>query len=131
LRGDGSADASAVREACADGADCALDLVGRADSAGGTLAALAALRRGGRLVLMGSMTVPLPVDYAQLLRSGREILGNFMYPRTAPAALLAMTAGGQLDLAQIPVITHPLSALETAMDEAAAPAAPLVVITPG
>ena len=131
LQGDGNADASALREACAAGADCALDLVGRADSADGTLAALAALRRGGRLVLMGSMTVPLPVDYAQLLRSGREILGNFMYPRTAPAALLAMTAGGQLDLAQIPVITHPLSALETAMDEAAAPGAPLVVITPG
>jgi alcohol dehydrogenase len=130
LQGDAEPDAGALREAAGGAADCALDLVGRAGSADGTLAALAALRRGGRLVLMGSMTVPLPVDYAQLLRSGREILGNFMYPRMAPAALLAMTAAGQLDLARIPVTTRPLPDLRTAMGEAATPAAPLVVITP-
>ncbi|MEP7023392.1 MAG: zinc-binding dehydrogenase [Actinomycetota bacterium] len=130
LQGNAKSDADALREAAAGGADCALDLVGRADTADGTLASLAALRRGGRLVLMGSMTVPLPLDYAGLLRYGREILGNFMYPRTAPAALLAMAAAGQLDLGHIPVTTHPLSALKTAMDEAAAPGAPLVVLTP-
>lgn len=127
LTGDVRRDAGALREAACGGAHCALDMIGRADSADGTLAAL---RRGGRLVLMGSMTVPLPVDYAQLLRSGLEILGNFMYPRWAAARLLDLVAAGQLALDRIPVTTHPLSALTAAMEQAETPGAPLVVITP-
>jgi alcohol dehydrogenase len=64
MTGDAAADTRALRDA-AGTPDCALDMVGRANSADGTLATLHALGRGGRLVLMGSMTVPLPVDYAR------------------------------------------------------------------
>jgi alcohol dehydrogenase len=131
LTGDATADGSALRDAADGGAHIALDLVGRANSADGTLAALGALRRGGRLVLMGSMTVPLSLDYAHLLRTGKEVLGTFMYPREAPARLLALTAAGQLDLGQIPLVSRPLADLLRAMDEAAAPGAPLVVMTSG
>lgn len=42
-----------------------LDTVGGATDPSATLAALNALRRNGRLVLMGSMTVDLPVSYMQ------------------------------------------------------------------
>src|SRR5205814_9267176 len=109
--------------------DCALDMIGRADSADGTLATLNALRRGGRMVLMGSMKVPLPIDYAQLPRSGKEILGNFMYPAQAPRRLLQLVASGQPDLAHIPVTTLPLAELPAAMRRAEEPGAPLVVMT--
>ena len=78
---------------------------------------------------MGSMTVPLPLDYAQLLRTGREILGNFMYPRQAPRLLLQLAASGQLDLERIPVVTQPLAQLPDAMRRAEQPGAPLVVLT--
>jgi alcohol dehydrogenase len=127
MTGDAAADTHALRDA-AGPPDCALDMVGRANSADGTLATLHRLGRGGRLVLMGSMTVPLPVDYAQLLRAGREILGNFMYPSVAPRLLLQLAASGQLALDRIPVDVLPLAELPEAMRRADQPGAPLVVI---
>lgn len=79
MTGDPDIDAAAVGVV-----DMGLDLVGQASSASGTLAVLKALRRGGRLVLMGSMTVPLPVDYSMLIRGNKDILGAYMYPPQAP-----------------------------------------------
>ena len=73
--------------------------------------------------------MPLPIDYAQLLRSGKEILGNFMYPPQAPRRLLQLAASGQLDLERIPVTTLPLAELPAAMRRAEQPGAPLVVMT--
>ena len=128
MTGDIDDDARALRDA-AGPTDCALDMIGRAGTAHGTLATLNSLRRGGRLVLMGNMTVPLPRDYAQLLRTGREILGNLMYPRQAPRLLLQLAASGQLDLERIPVVTQPLAQLPDAMRRAEQPGAPLVVLT--
>jgi alcohol dehydrogenase len=128
MTGDAEADTRALREA-AGPPDCALDMIGRAGSADGTLATLNALRRGGRMVLMGSMTVPLPIDYAGVLRSGKEILGNFMYPMEAPRRLLRLVASGALDLEPIPVTTLPLAELPAAMRRAEEPGAPLVVMT--
>ena len=127
MTGDIDVDARALR-AAAGPADCALDMIGRADSAAGTLAVLGSLRRGGRLVLMGSMTVTLPLDYTQLLRTGGEIIGNFMYPRWAPSRLLQLVAAGQLDLERIPIATQPLAELPTAMRQAEKPGAPLIVM---
>lgn len=43
------------------------------------LASLRSLNRGGRLILMGTMTVPLPVSYVEMMFNGREIIGQFMY----------------------------------------------------
>jgi alcohol dehydrogenase len=112
------------------GADCALDMVGDADTPDATLATLAALRRGGRLVLMGSMSVPLPVDYTDLMISRREIIGNFMYPPDAPARLMQLAASGQLNLDRIDIACYPLADLPTAMDHAAERGAPLVTVAP-
>ena len=110
--------------------DMALDMIGRASTSDGTVAALTALRRGGRMVLMGSMTVPLPIDYSMLIRNGKEVIGAYMYPPEAPNALLALAASGQLDLTLIETMTFPFSELVPAMDRAAGPDAPLVVMTP-
>lgn len=125
MTGDPDIDAAAVGVV-----DLGLDLVGQASSASGTLAVLKALRRGGRLVLMGSMTVPLPVDYSMLIRGNKDILGAYMYPPQAPTELLRLTAAGLLDLSRIDVETFGLADLVPAMDRAAEPGAPLVVMTP-
>lgn len=125
MTGDPDIDAAAVGVV-----DLGLDLVGQASSASGTLAVLKALRRGGRLVLMGSMTVPLPVDYSMLIRGNKDILGAYMYPPQAPTELLRLTAAGLLDLSRIGVETFGLADLVPAMDRAAEPGAPLVVMTP-
>jgi alcohol dehydrogenase len=79
---------------------------------------------------MGSSTVPVPLDYTQLMMTGREVIGHFMYPRWAPARLLDIVAAGALDLDAVPVKTFPLQDFEAAMDAAAEPGAPLVVVAP-
>jgi len=78
-------DAAALREAAGGGAEIAFDMVGGAANPSSTLAALNSLWRGARLVLMGSMTVDLPVSYMQLMNNSLEIIGNFMHPADAAA----------------------------------------------
>ena len=65
------------------GAHMAFDMVGGAQDPNATLAALKSLGRGGRLVLMGSMGVPLPISYLEVMLNDLEILGQFMYPQDA------------------------------------------------
>jgi alcohol dehydrogenase len=120
LTGDAAADAAALRAAAGGGADLALDLVGRADSAEATRAALHSLRRGGRLVLMGTVRPPLPLAVAEMFANDWHVMGCFMYPPDVPARLAALIAAGLLDLSHVRVKTFPLDELEAAMDAAAA-----------
>jgi alcohol dehydrogenase len=113
--GDPEKDARRVREATAGGADMAFDMVGGATDPHMTLAALRSLSDGGRLVLMGSMTVPLPLPYVETMLHGWEIIGNFMYPRDAYRRLLDLFRAGLLDPAAIEPRIFPLAALHDAM----------------
>ena len=131
LSGDVEADAKALRAAGGGGAHLAFDIVGNAQDHAATLAALKSLRRGGRLVLMGSMSVPLPISYLDVMLNNLEILGQFMYPRDAFMRLGALVRAGLLDLHAIRARSFALEALPAAM-EAAATAGGLecVVVTP-
>ena len=119
LTGDVARDAEALRAAAGGGADLALDLVGRAESADATLASLRSLRRGGRLVLMGSVKQPLPLVVGEMLGQDWSVMGCFMYPPDAPARLAGLIDAGLLDLAPIRVRGFPLDQIEAAMDAAA------------
>jgi alcohol dehydrogenase len=119
LAGDVARDAVALREAAGGSVDMALDLVGRADSADATLATLRSLRRGGRLVLMGSVRQPLPLVVAEMLANEWQVMGCFMYPPDILARLAGLIAAGLLDLGKIRVRNFPLQELEQAMDAAA------------
>jgi alcohol dehydrogenase len=80
---------------------------------------------------MGSMTVPLPINYLQVMGMGLEIIGNFMYPRTALSEVLALVRAGLLDLSAIRSQPFPLAALPEAMIAArAAGSAEAVVVNP-
>jgi len=119
LSGESQRDVAALREAAGGGADAAIDLVGRAVDAGATLAALRALRRGGRLALMGSMSVPLPLPYGEVMLNDWRIQGRFMYPRDAIARLLKLARAGALALDAVEITTFPLAELPAAMQAAA------------
>jgi alcohol dehydrogenase len=131
LTGEVAADASALRKACGGGAHIAFDMVGQAGDPNATLAALHSLRRGGRLVLMGSMSVDLPIPYTALMLNSWEIIGQFMYPAGAYLRLLDLLRSGLLDISAIRPRAYPLARLPEAM-EAAATAGSLeyVVIQP-
>jgi alcohol dehydrogenase len=119
LGGDMAADMAAIQAAAQGKADVALDLLGQATSTASTLATLRSLKRGGRLVLMGSAKVPLELGFGEMLGNDWEVVGCFMYPRTAPARLAALVAGGQLDLSPVRVRTFPLDRLPEAIAAAA------------
>jgi alcohol dehydrogenase len=120
LTGDIQADASALRAAANGGAHMAFDMVGQARDPNATLAALRSLRRGGRLVLMGSMSAPLPLSYMELMANNWEIIGQFMYPADAYRRLLDLVRASLLDIRAIRPRVFPLSALPEAMQAAAA-----------
>jgi len=119
LAGDVAADAKAIREASGGGAHISFDMVGNAGDPRSTLAALTSLKRNGRLVLMGSMTVDLPLPYMQVMFNNWEILGQFMYPPSAYRRLVELVRSGLLDLAAIRPKVFPLTALREAMEAAA------------
>ena len=119
LQGDVQADARSLREAAGGGAQIAFDMVGRARDPNATLAALHSLNRGGRLVLMGSMTTELPLPYGLVMANNLEILGQFMYPVEAYRQLLGLVRSGLLDLTKLRPKVYPLAELPDAMDAAA------------
>lgn len=118
LTGTAEQDIAAIRAAAGGGAHLAYDMLGDATDPGATLSGLRALRRGGRLVLMGSMTVPLPLNYVELMINNWEVIGNFMFPRDAFLRLAALIRGGLLDLAALPLSRYPLAELPAAMTAA-------------
>lgn len=131
LSGDTEADAAKLRQAADGGADIALDMVGNARDPNATLAALRALRREGRLVLMGSMSSPLPISYMEVMMNGLEIIGQFMYPRDTFLRLAGLVRAGLLDIRAIRARSFPLENLAEAIGAAAkAGALEYVVVTP-
>ncbi|UGY06583.1 quinone oxidoreductase family protein [Bradyrhizobium quebecense] len=119
VTGDAAADLSIIRRAAGGSADVALDLLGAAKSTSTTLSCLRALRRGGRMVLMGSAEVPLELSFREMLANDWEVVGQFMYDRTAPGQLAGLAAEGLLDLRKINVATFKLADFRRAVDAAA------------
>jgi len=117
--GDPATDLPVIRKAAGGGADVALDLLGAAKSTATTLSTLRALKRGGRLVLMGSAEVPLELSFREMLANDWEVVGQFMYERTAPGQLAALAAEGLLDLSKINVTSFPLADFTRAVEAAA------------
>ena len=116
---DAATDLATLRHAAGGGADVALDLLGAAKSTATTLSSLRALKRGGRLVLMGSAEVPLELSFREMLANDWEVVGQFMYDRTAPGQLAALAAKGLLDLRKIVVTTFALAHFRRAVEVAA------------
>jgi alcohol dehydrogenase len=118
LAGNAQKDAGLLREATGGGAHMAFDMVGQARDPNSTLSALHSLRRGGRLVLMGSMTTDLPLPYTAVMLNSWEILGQFMYPASAYRRLLDLLRSGLLDISPIQPRVYPLASLPEAMEAA-------------
>jgi alcohol dehydrogenase len=118
LSGDVKADAEALRQATGGGAELGFDMVGQAGDANATLAVLNSLRRNGRLVLMGSMTAPMPINYLQMMGNNLEIIGHFMYEADAHLKVLNLLRTGRLDITPIKPRVYPMGDLPEAMEAA-------------
>jgi alcohol dehydrogenase len=130
LSGDVAADSKKLRSAAGGGAHLAFDMVGNARDPSSTLAAVGALARDGRLVLMGSSSVPLPINYLQVMFNNLEIIGNFMHAPDAYLPLLTLVRSSRLALDKIVPRSFVLSNLVLAMEAAAtAHCLEMVVVT--
>jgi len=109
-------------------AHLAFDMVGNATDPRATLAALYSLRRNGRLVLMGSMSAPLPLSYSDVLRNNWEILGQFMYAPDAFRNLFDLARVGLLDLGAVATRSFPMAELPAAMEAAASTRDAIVMV---
>ena len=118
LSGDIEKDRSRILDHCGGPADLALDIVGQAADGNSTLTTLNCLAPYGRLVLMGSMTVPLGLDYNTVMLRNIDIRGAFMFPRPTLHRLATLVASGQLNLDLIETRDFPLEKFADAIEQA-------------
>jgi threonine dehydrogenase-like Zn-dependent dehydrogenase len=86
--------ASAVREWSPGGVDLVIEAVG-VDAT--RSAAIAAVRKGGRAILLGLHDQVSPTDYAAVVRNEVALVGSFAYTRRDFAASLEALVKGDLD----------------------------------
>jgi alcohol dehydrogenase len=115
---------------CAGGPiDCVLDLLPREASTSQVLAAVLAVRPGGRVVLMGGVGrqggIDLALPYPWLMRNDITVRGKYMYPREAVARMVRLVRSGLIDLAQFELSEFALDHVNDAIAHAAATAGPL------
>lgn len=114
--------------------DCVLDLLPREATGGQVRAAALTVRPGGRVVLMGGVGRPgassanatdFALPYPWMMRNDITVRGKYMYPREAPARMIAMIRGGLIDLAKFDLTEFALDDVNAAVAHAAATAGPL------
>ncbi|KAL1967708.1 hypothetical protein VTN77DRAFT_2965 [Rasamsonia byssochlamydoides] len=125
ITGNKTADAAALRAATprgGAGADCYLDLSPPMDPALASShiqSAIAALKVGGRAVLMGGIADKVSLPYGELMFRNITVRGNFMYGQDAPAKLIRMIESGNLSLGHLDAEEFRFEEYEKAIDAAA------------
>ena len=80
------------------GVDSVVDAIGPGASHQITLDCIAALRRGGKLVEIGAMSDPLPLNLHQMMCAQVSVLGSLWFSVAEGQDLADMAAAGTLDL---------------------------------
>ncbi len=88
----------AKRETDGLGVDAVLDTLGAGAPAQAMLDAIAALRRGGRLVDVGGMSAPIEVNMHQLMCAQVSLLGSLWFTVAEGQDMAAMADAGTLNL---------------------------------
>ncbi|GAC1613102.1 MAG: zinc-binding alcohol dehydrogenase family protein [Novosphingobium sp.] len=129
MSGDRGADTSTIQSAAGAPIDVVFDILPPHANVDQVMAAINAIRPEGRVSLMGGVGMggqggELGLPYAWLMRNNITIKGQWMYPRSAVARLVAMIRSGLLDLGHYETVEFPLEAVEEAIVHAAAAKGP-------
>jgi alcohol dehydrogenase len=124
-----------IGEAAGGPIDVVLDFLPREASASQVLAAVLAVRHGGRVVLMGGLRGAegnLALNYNWLMHNDVTVRGKWMYPREGIPRMVRMIRAGLVDLAQFEMTEFCLDEANEAVAHAAANAGPrqLTVLRP-
>lgn len=97
-------------------ADVVIEFAGTADAAG---LAIAAARRGGRVVLGGATGQGVefpPIDLSTIVRGHLDVLGSVANPKGVSRRALALLASGAIDVAPLTTHHYPLDKFEDAWE---------------
>ncbi|CAB3799550.1 Alcohol dehydrogenase [Paraburkholderia ultramafica] len=100
------------------GVDAVVDAIAPGASHQVTLDSIAALRRGGRLVEIGAMTDPLPMNLHEMMCAQVSIVGSLWFSVAEGQDLAAMAAAGTLDLSVFEHHRYSLDQANEALAEA-------------
>lgn len=124
MTGEQDDDLATIRAVAVTPVDVVFDILPPQATAAQVLAAIRAVRPGGRVSLMGGVGMAghggeLVLPYAWLMRNNILIKGQWMYPREAIMRLIAMVKSGLIDLKRYEVAEFPLASIADAIAHAA------------
>nr|WP_315458043.1 zinc-binding dehydrogenase [uncultured Sphingorhabdus sp.] len=97
------------------GADIFIDAVGPGAPHATSLAGINALRRGGRMVDIGGMSEPLPLEMFRLMCFQISVIGSLWFDVAEGQDMAEMCDSGTLDLSVLEHQSFPLSQIEEAL----------------
>jgi NADPH:quinone reductase-like Zn-dependent oxidoreductase len=136
LSGNEEDDRERMQQAIPGGIDCVMDILPPSAPATAVRAAIMAVRRYGRVVLMGGIGMlggaGLELPYPWIMRDCITIHGVWMYPPDAATRLIGLIRAGLIDLGQFETVSFDLDHANEAVAHAAANSGPfkLTVIKP-
>jgi threonine dehydrogenase-like Zn-dependent dehydrogenase len=98
------------------GADVFIDAVGPGAPHAMSLAGIDALRRGGRMVNIGGMSEPLPLEMFRLMCFQISVIGSLWFDVAEDQDMAEMAAAGTLDLSMLEHQRFPLAQIEQALE---------------
>ena len=126
--GDKTIDTSTIHAAADQPIDVVFDILPPQAEVAQVLAAVRAVRPGGRVSLMGGVGMTggedLVLPYPWVMRNNITIKGQWMYPRDAIPRLIAMAKNGLIDLTRYKFVEFALADLNEAIVHAAASSGP-------
>jgi alcohol dehydrogenase len=132
MTGDEAHDRRRIIDLAGGPIDLVLDFLPREANASQVQAAVLAVRRGGRVVLMGGVRSDLALNYNWLMHDNVTLRGQWMYARDAVPRMVRMIHAGLIDLAAFELTEFALDQANEAVAYAAANAGPrqLTVLRP-
>ena len=136
MSGQEAEDRQLILETAGSPVDAVLDFLPREARPSQVMAALLAVRPGGRVVLMGGVGradgAGLDLPYSWMMRNNITVRGQYMYPRHAVPKLLGLVRSGLLDLGLVDVTEFGLSQANEAVLHAAENSGPhqMTVVRP-
>ena len=128
MTGRSDEDTATIQAAASGPIDVVFDILPPQATSAQVLAAIRAVRPGGRVSLMGGVGMgnddPLILPYPWLMRNNITIRGQWMYPRSAIARLVSMATSGTIDLSHYTITEFPLSQVEQAIAHATCESGP-------
>jgi alcohol dehydrogenase len=98
------------------GADIFIDAIGPGAGNAVTLAGIDSLRRGGRMVSIGGMAEPLPLEMFRLMCFQISVIGSLWFDTAEGQDMAEMAGAGTLDLSVLEHQRFPLDQIDAALE---------------